>query len=218
MTHGTFSESGGNYVEPDDIGEERARELFQYYRPPEEAKGEAVFLPYPDTVLQAHAQLAACRLDVKRAMIGLLDKEQSYFVAEATKTLDLEDTSQSESVDDGLWYGSISMPKKGGLLEWTVSQEPRYEAGQEIPAHFEVLDLSKDPRWKESQFSDSEPWFRYYCGMPLRTENDINIGAIFVLDDQPRDSTSLTRLKGWCGTSHKSADLLTDWLFQCCTP
>lgn len=35
-------------------------------------------------------------------MIGLVDKDRSYFVAEATKSLDLEDTSRSEHVDDGL--------------------------------------------------------------------------------------------------------------------
>jgi hypothetical protein len=59
-------------------------------------------LPYPDTVLQAHAQLAAYRLDVKRALVGLVDKHSSYFVAEATRTLDLEDNSQFEHADDDL--------------------------------------------------------------------------------------------------------------------
>lgn len=76
--------------------------MSRYYRPPREAKNEAVFLPYPDTVLQAHAQLAALRLDVQRAIVGLVDKSSSYFVAEATKSLDLEDTSRSEYADDGL--------------------------------------------------------------------------------------------------------------------
>lgn len=93
---------GGTYVEPEETGEERARELALYYRPETEARDEAVFLPYPDTVLQAHAQLAACRMDVQRAMIGLVDKDSSYFVAEATRTLDLQDTNMSEATGDGL--------------------------------------------------------------------------------------------------------------------
>ncbi|GIZ46402.1 hypothetical protein CKM354_000952800 [Cercospora kikuchii] len=87
------------------------------------------------------------------------------------------------------------MPKKGGLVEWTLAQEPRSVDGQDIPAHYEVLDLTKDPRWKDNQFVTSAPYFRYYCGLPLRTENEINIGALFLLDSRPRDSTSLTRLK-----------------------
>ncbi|CAK1361858.1 unnamed protein product [Cercospora beticola] len=83
------------------------------------------------------------------------------------------------------------MPKKGGLVEWTLAQEPRSVDGQDIPAHYEVLDLTKDPRWKDNQFVTSAPYFRYYCGLPLRTENDINIGALFLLDNRPRDSTIL---------------------------
>jgi hypothetical protein len=91
-----------NYVEPDEVGEERARELYQYYRPPTHDKPEAVFLPYPDPVLQAHAQLAAYRLNVQRAMITLVDKHTQYFVAEATRTLDLEDDRVFEVSEDRL--------------------------------------------------------------------------------------------------------------------
>lgn len=95
-------DTGDQYTEPNDVGEKRARELYQYYRPQKEAKNEVIFLPYPATVLQAHAQLAAYRLDVQRAFVALVDKTSSYFVAEATKTLDLEDNSRSEAMDDGV--------------------------------------------------------------------------------------------------------------------
>lgn len=98
----SLSEAGDAYTEPEDVGEERARELYQYYRPPKEVKDQSLYLPYPDTVLQAHAQLAAYRLDVRRALIGLVDKDSSYFVAEATKTMDLEDHKDFEHADDDL--------------------------------------------------------------------------------------------------------------------
>lgn len=91
-----------NYVEPEEVGQERAQELYQYYRPPTDKKGDAVFLPYADSVLQAHCQLAACRLNVQRAMVCLVDKDTQFFVAEATKTLVLDDSTQSETADDGL--------------------------------------------------------------------------------------------------------------------
>lgn len=94
--------SNHSYIEPDEVGEDRARELALYYRPQTEAQDEAIFLPYPDTVLQTHAQLAAYRMDVQRAMIGLVDKDSSYFVAEATKTMDLRDTKLCEATGDGL--------------------------------------------------------------------------------------------------------------------
>ncbi|KAK5128756.1 hypothetical protein LTR85_000089 [Meristemomyces frigidus] len=147
-----------HYVEPEEFGEERARELYQYYRPPTHEKGEVVFLPYADTVLQAHCQLAACRLD----------------------------------------YGSISIPKRGGLVEWTLAQEPRWVNDELVPAHFEALDLPSDPRWRQKKYIATPPHFRYFCGVPLRTENDINIGCLFVMDTQVpeiRESISVRHVK-----------------------
>ncbi|SMY21138.1 unnamed protein product [Zymoseptoria tritici ST99CH_1A5] len=163
----SLSEAGDAYTEPEDVGEERARELYQYYRPPKEVKDQSLYLPYPDTVLQAHAQLAAYRLDVRRALIGLVDKDSSYFVAEATKTMDLEDHKDFEHADDDLY---------------------------EIPAYYEVLDMATEARW-QSIYTGSERRFRYYLGIPLRTENNINIGALFLLDSRPRPHMETRQMK-----------------------
>lgn len=88
------------------------------------------------------------------------------------------------------------MSKNGGLLERTLAQEPELVNGEEIPAHYEVLDMSRDPRWSAHDFVCSEPSFKYYCGLPLRTENSINIGALFLLDDKLRVASSQARLRG----------------------
>lgn len=81
-------------------------------------------------------------------------------------------------------------------MEYTLAREPCYDGDDLVPAHLEILDLSKHARWKDSPFASAEPNFRYYCGLPLRTENDVNIGALFLLDQRPRDSTNRLRLKG----------------------
>lgn len=81
-------------------------------------------------------------------------------------------------------------------MEYTLAQQPEVVDGKEIPAHLEILDLSHHPRWKDCLFVCADPYFRYYCGVPLRTENESNIGALFVLDDRPRESTNIARLKG----------------------
>ena len=91
-------DSTEDFVEPDFVGEERARELYQYYRPPTPDNPEAVFLPFPDTVLQAHAQLTACRLDFERAIISVVDKQTQYCIGEATKTSDLEDNGKGDDL------------------------------------------------------------------------------------------------------------------------
>lgn len=77
---------------------ERARELYKYFSPP---KGpESV-----DTVLTAHAQLAAWRLHAERAMISLIDEETQYFIAESTKTVYLDDAEKYDDPEDAIWAG-----------------------------------------------------------------------------------------------------------------
>lgn len=85
---------------PQNTGEdrERARELYKYFSPP---KG-----PEPiDTVLAAHAQLAAWRLHAERAMISLIDEETQYFIAESTKTVHLDDADKYDDPEDAIWAG-----------------------------------------------------------------------------------------------------------------
>lgn len=84
---------------------ERARELYKYFSPP---KG-----PEPiDTVLTAHAQLAAWRLHAERAMISLIDEETQYFVAESTKTVHLNDAEKYDDPEDAIWAG-VGAPING---------------------------------------------------------------------------------------------------------
>lgn len=55
------------------------------------------------------------------------------------------------------------------------------------PACFEVLDLALDKRFNQLPFVSGPPYFKYYCGVPLRTKKDIIIGSLFVLDDKARE-------------------------------
>jgi len=48
-----------------------------------------------------------------------------------------------------------------------------------------VLDLLTDPRWKDKDYIKTQPHFRYFCGVPLRTDNCINIGCLFLMDTHP---------------------------------
>jgi hypothetical protein len=77
---------------------ERARELYKYFRPPVAAE------PI-DTVLTAHAQLTAWRLNAERSMISLIDEETQYFIAESTKTVHLDDAERYDNPEDAIWAG-----------------------------------------------------------------------------------------------------------------
>ena len=160
----------------------------------------------PDSVLTAHVQLAAWRLDCQRAMLSLIDKETQYFIAESTKTLDIGGSGKSERDGDELWLElavsivnlnelestngkqCTAVPKAGRLCEHTIAQVPPVEGG---PAYFEVTNLRTDDRFKHLPFVCGGPGFQYYCGVPLRTKKGINIGSIFVLDVKAREPASL---------------------------
>ena len=47
---------------------------------------------------------------------------------------------------------------------------------------FEIQDLSKDERFKDRSYVQDAPKLRYYFGVPLKTNDGLNIGALCVLD------------------------------------
>lgn len=51
---------------------------------------------------------------------------------------------------------------------------------------FTVTDLSRDESFNELPFVTGPPHFRFYAGTPLTTENGVNIGSLFVIDDRVR--------------------------------
>jgi hypothetical protein len=88
------------HVERNSLDDEaRARELYKYFRPPDHGTAPL------DTVLTAHVQLVAWRLNAERAMVSYIDEETQYFVAESTKTLHLDNALRHDDPDDAIWAG-----------------------------------------------------------------------------------------------------------------
>lgn len=50
--------------------------------------------------------------------------------------------------------------------------------------HFEVDDLSSDERFRDKFYVTGEPKVRYYYGIPLKTSEGLQIGALCVLDQE----------------------------------
>ena len=69
------------------------------------------------------------------------------------------------------------MPREDSVCQYTIMETEQ----------FEVRDLSADPRFKDKVYVKSEPKLRYYFGVPLTTENGMNIGALCVLDKNERE-------------------------------
>ncbi|KDR78910.1 hypothetical protein GALMADRAFT_224162 [Galerina marginata CBS 339.88] len=53
-----------------------------------------------------------------------------------------------------------------------------------------ILDSYKDWRFKKNPLTIGPPYIRFFAGAPLRTQGGFNIGALSVIDDQPREDFS----------------------------
>ncbi|OCK80226.1 hypothetical protein K432DRAFT_353414 [Lepidopterella palustris CBS 459.81] len=168
----------------------RARELHKYYDPTKILSASQS--SQADTVLTAHVQLVSWRLNVQRSLISLIDREIQYFVAESTKTLNLEKSSEYDDPGDAIWAGCTSVPKQGRLCEHTLQTMPGLDGS---PAYFEVLNLEQDPRFNQLSFVQGPPYFKYYCGVPIRTRKGVNIGSLFALDAVVKEPISETNIK-----------------------
>jgi signal transduction histidine kinase len=64
------------------------------------------------------------------------------------------------------------MPREDSVCQYTITKDDG----------FEVTNLDDDERFKEKFYVRGNPNLRYYYGIPLKTENGHNIGALCVLD------------------------------------
>ncbi len=77
---------------------------------------EALVLGSNNNTLTSFAQLAALRLNVDRAFIVVLDRDCQYILAQATKSVNLNDQSVHDH-KDSLWIGST-----GSRRAWSICQ------------------------------------------------------------------------------------------------
>ncbi|KAG0650924.1 Signal transduction histidine-kinase [Hyphodiscus hymeniophilus] len=163
--------------------EMRLRQVHQYLslRDAENEKRiEITKIESPDTALTAFTQLVAWRMDAERAIVSLVDRSDQYFIAESTPTLDLTKTGDS----DWLWVGCTGSTSRGVALCAQTIKAPEPFNGYSI---FFVNDLRNNPGYNHLPYVVGHPFFRYYCGTPLVTEDGFRIGSLFVIDKRPRN-------------------------------
>jgi GAF domain-containing protein len=117
-----------------------------------------------------------------RGFISLSSRDVEYILAEAGKTLSLQ---QDDDKKDMLWDGVGSFPVKNRigprLLELLCNEDPTL-------SHLIINDLTKDDRFKDELMVMEAPHVRFVASVPLCTVyKSINIGTYVVVDDKPRD-------------------------------
>jgi signal transduction histidine kinase/CheY-like chemotaxis protein len=148
----------------------------------------------PNKTLTAFCQLGALRLNARRCLLFFFDVNNAYVLAEATRSLSLEDDSVHDDGDQ-LWLGYAMIPRDIACCETTVKFPPPAglpsmpsEIGRE--SLFVVGDLAENCNTKDKPYVTAFPHSRFYAGVPIKSPAGINIGSYCVLDDDPRDSIS----------------------------
>ncbi len=69
-----------------------------------------------------------------------------------------------------------TMPREDSVCQYTIMDDN----------HLEIKDLSQDDRVKDKFYVAGEPHLKYYFGIPLKTNEGNNIGALCVLDTEEK--------------------------------
>ncbi|KAF1944426.1 hypothetical protein EJ02DRAFT_100536 [Clathrospora elynae] len=188
----------------------RERDLHRYYRPWLDAQNleDANGLTYSalpghqpsrsrDRALTAFAQLAALRLDTRRAMISLIDSNRQYILAEATRTLSLF-APTTERAEDEVWLGTAIVNKTDAVCYHTFSSTymVKEENGDYLQAECMVVpDCTLDARFADRDYVKGKPGLRFYAGVPIITKAGNRIGVYAVSDEKPRHGITAAELR-----------------------
>ncbi|KAJ5510289.1 CheY-like superfamily [Penicillium expansum] len=178
-------------------------------RPATAIGSEALVLGTSNSTMTSFAQLAALRLNVERVFISVLDRDQQHIIAEATKSLNLNDPAVHDD-NDSVWLGASDTRKTWSVCKDTVSLPPNDRENGDYQ-FLVVDDMTENERYKNLSFVEKDPNFRFFAGTPLTTDKNINLGCFFVLDKKPRDG--LTPLEK--DTLGSISMLVMDYLSVC---
>jgi signal transduction histidine kinase/CheY-like chemotaxis protein len=164
--------------------------------------------PSSDKALSAFAQLAVFRLDVKRAMVSLIDTNNQYILAEATRNLrlgtladDPTDNQKPSSISNyssDLWLGTSILSRPDAVCEHCLNNSctGRDPDGTTYTASGLIVpDCRLDDRFKSRVYVQSEPGVRFYAGVPIFSRKGYKIGAYAVSDERPRDGLTVEDVK-----------------------
>ena len=116
--------------------------------------------------LDALAKRAADVFNTSVAVITTIDKDREYFVGQSGKLPD------AITDDTGTL---LSMDREHAICNYVVANDETLV----------VSDIERDPRFADNE--TIEQWnMRFYAGAPLRAADGLIVGALCILDSEPR--------------------------------
>lgn len=149
-----------------------------------------------DKALTAFAQLATLRLNVRRAMVSLIDSHQQFIIAEATKTLSLI-TDERYGPGDQVWLGNTIVKRDAAICHNTFKSTytARDDTGETYTTEALIVpDMRLDDRFKDRDYVKGSPAIVFYAGVPIKAKSGHRIGVYAVSDDKPRSGLSVDEL------------------------
>ncbi|WP_045769995.1 putative bifunctional diguanylate cyclase/phosphodiesterase [Xanthomonas albilineans] len=111
-----------------------------------------------DLVFDLITQLAARHLKVPIAMVSLVDERRQWFKSK-------------------IGVDTAETPRSQAFCAYTIQSTELLV----------VLDAREDPRFRDSALVTGPPFVRFYAGAPLLMADGANLGALCVVDTEPRE-------------------------------
>lgn len=118
-------------------------------------------------------------MDAARCIISLVGKSREYVLAEASKTLSLQDDTRHDA-GEHLWHGEGALKARteiGAILIRVLSEETQGSSKSPI-AYVEVNDLREDERFHKLSMVVEVPFARSLICLPLRSARGYVVGMI----------------------------------------
>ncbi|OAP60405.1 hypothetical protein AYL99_05407 [Fonsecaea erecta] len=171
----------------------RAREFYHYFQPdnllqphlnrrPSILNVASEEVPSLCKALSPLCQLTAFRLQVRKAMINVMDRDVMYFLSEATKIFTDEGEETYEFVEDPIFLNCSSVPLKGRICELTIRLDNK---DHNAVSKFVINDLTNS-QFAHMEIVSGPPYYRFYAGVPITTRDGVNIGSLAVMDTRTR--------------------------------
>lgn len=129
--------------------------------------------PVPGNEIERIISLADYDLDYSNLNENFKDlaKLAAKIAGTPISLVNLIDTYTQWSVSN---YGLAieQMPREDSVCQYTIMEDN----------FFEIQDLRADNRFKDKFYVTDEPRLNYYYGIPLKTEDGNNLGALCILD------------------------------------
>ena len=148
-----------------------------------DAQSPTDFIPQlcPDPALTAFAQLGSLKLNTQRTLISLFSRHNQHVIAEATRTLSLQNDGgdeEEEEAEDGLWLGCCHLAYERSFCKYVLNHS---ETGEVIM----VPDMQQDDRFSKCRDVFEFPHARFIASAPILSPRNHVIGAYTVIDDKP---------------------------------